>query len=89
MLGESHKVHGVVVGTVIDVLDPLMLGRVQVQLPSLDSADLSPWARVATPMAGAALGRLLHAATRRRGAGRVRARRRQRRRTSSAPCGTR
>lgn len=52
MLGEAHKVHGVVVGIVVDVLDPLMLGRVRLQLPSLDSADFSPWARIATPMAG-------------------------------------
>jgi phage baseplate assembly protein gpV len=29
-----------------------MLGRVQVQLPFIDSLDLSPWARVATMMAG-------------------------------------
>jgi Type VI secretion system/phage-baseplate injector OB domain len=29
-----------------------MLGRVQVQLPFIDSLDLSPWARIAAPMAG-------------------------------------
>jgi phage baseplate assembly protein gpV len=32
------------------------LGRVQVQLPSIDSLDLSPWARVATMMAGLTYG---------------------------------
>jgi phage baseplate assembly protein gpV len=48
----SRKFPGVVTGRVINLLDPLMLGRVQVQLPFIDALDLSPWARVATPMAG-------------------------------------
>jgi phage baseplate assembly protein gpV len=52
----KRKYYGVVTGTVINPLDPLMLGRVQVQLPFIDSLDLSPWARVATPMAGPASG---------------------------------
>lgn len=55
-LYDSHsdkKFEGVMVGTVINVLDPLMLGRVQVQLKSVDSLDLAPWARIAQPMAGA------------------------------------
>ncbi|HEY7050887.1 MAG TPA: phage baseplate assembly protein V [Mycobacterium sp.] len=50
--GTKHKIYGVVTGTVINVLDPLTLGRVQVQIDAIDSADLSPWARVATPMTG-------------------------------------
>jgi phage baseplate assembly protein gpV len=52
----NKKFYGVVVGTVINPVDPLMLGRVQVRLPFIDSADLSPWARVATMMAGPAHG---------------------------------
>lgn len=48
----QRKFYGVAVGKVINVLDPMTLGRVQVQLPFLDSLDLSPWARVAAPMAG-------------------------------------
>src|SRR5690606_29811971 len=32
--------------------DPMTLGRVQVQLPFIDSLDPSPWARIAMPMAG-------------------------------------
>ena len=48
----KKKVHGVCTGRVINMLDPLMLGRVQVQLPFIDSLDLSPWARIAVPMAG-------------------------------------
>lgn len=46
------KFYGVTTGRVINVLDPMTLGRVQVQLPFIDSLDLSPWARVAVPMAG-------------------------------------
>jgi phage baseplate assembly protein gpV len=52
----NRKFYGVVVGRVINPLDPMMLGRVQVQLPFIDSVDLSPWARVATMMAGPAHG---------------------------------
>lgn len=48
----KRKFYGVTVGRVINPLDPLTLGRVQVQLPQLDDIELSPWARVATPMAG-------------------------------------
>lgn len=50
------KIYGVVVGRVINILDPLMLGRVQVQIPAIDGLDLSPWARVAVPSAGLASG---------------------------------
>jgi hypothetical protein len=50
--GIKKKYYGVATGRVINILDPLMLGRVQVQLPFIDSVDLSPWARVAVPMAG-------------------------------------
>jgi phage baseplate assembly protein gpV len=50
--GTKHKMYGVVTGMVINLADPLTLGRVQVTIPSIDSADLSSWARVATPMTG-------------------------------------
>lgn len=46
------KFAGVTTGRVINLLDPLMLGRVQVELPFIDALDLNPWARVATTMAG-------------------------------------
>jgi len=52
LLDDSDRVYGVVVGRVINMLDPMTLGRLQVQLPFIDSLDLSPWARVAVPMAG-------------------------------------
>jgi phage baseplate assembly protein gpV len=56
-IGALHdKMSGVVVGTVTSVMDPLMLGRVQVAIPALDSSDPAPWARVATPMAGSSMG---------------------------------
>jgi phage baseplate assembly protein gpV len=50
--GIKKKFYGVATGRVINILDPLLLGRVQVQLPFIDSLDLSPWARVAVLMAG-------------------------------------
>ena len=50
--GVSKKMPGVVTGRVVNILDPLKLGRVQVQLQAIDCLDLTPWCRVATPMAG-------------------------------------
>jgi hypothetical protein len=50
--GVSKKIQGVVTARVINNLDPLMLGRVQVQLQAIYCLDLMPWCRVATPMAG-------------------------------------
>jgi hypothetical protein len=48
----KKKFYGVTTARVIDVLDPLMLGRVKVQLPFIDALDLAPWARIAVPFAG-------------------------------------
>lgn len=48
----KKKFYGVATGRVINLLDPLTLGRVQVQLPFIDALDLAPWARVAVPFAG-------------------------------------
>lgn len=48
----KKKFFGVTTGRVINQLDPLTLGRIQVQLPFIDAVDFSPWARVVTPMAG-------------------------------------
>jgi phage baseplate assembly protein gpV len=50
------KFYGVAVGRVSSDSDPLMLGRVQLTLPFLDSSDSSPWARVAVPMVGSSVG---------------------------------
>jgi phage baseplate assembly protein gpV len=49
---RSDRFYGVVTGRVINVVDPMFLSRVQVQLPFLDPLEISPWARVAVPMAG-------------------------------------
>jgi hypothetical protein len=48
----KKKYYGVTSGTVINPLDPLGNGRVQVQLPMIDSLDLSPWCRIAAPFGG-------------------------------------
>jgi Type VI secretion system/phage-baseplate injector OB domain len=55
---EEHprRFYGVATGRVINPLDPMMLGRVQVQLPFVDDLDLQPWARVCTPKSGIAAG---------------------------------
>jgi hypothetical protein len=51
------RFYGVATGKVIQVIpDPMFLSRVQVQLPWIDDVDLSPFARVAVPMAGPAHG---------------------------------
>jgi Type VI secretion system/phage-baseplate injector OB domain len=51
------RFYGVATGKVIQVVpDPMFLSRVQVQLPWIDDVDLSPFARVAVPMAGPAHG---------------------------------
>jgi hypothetical protein len=48
----NKKYYGVVAGTVLNLGDGMMIGRVQVKVPFIDSLDLMPWARVAVPMAG-------------------------------------
>lgn len=49
---EPKRFYGVTTGRVINLMDLMQLGRVQVQLPFIDAFDLSPWARIATPMSG-------------------------------------
>ena len=49
---DPKRFYGVTTGRVINLLDPMMLGRVQVQLPFIDCLDLNPFARIAVPMAG-------------------------------------
>ena len=49
---DNRKYYGVLSGEVINLLDPLGLGRVQVRIKALDPLDLMPWARVVMPMAG-------------------------------------
>jgi uncharacterized protein involved in type VI secretion and phage assembly len=54
--GAPPRVAGVLTGRVINLVDPLGLGRIQVQLREIDGLDLSPWARLAAPMAGSSHG---------------------------------
>jgi uncharacterized protein involved in type VI secretion and phage assembly len=53
---EPKRIYGVVTGRVINLMDLMQLGRVQVQLPFIDDLDLSPWARIAVPMSGPGCG---------------------------------
>ncbi len=46
------RFYGVTTGRVINMIDPMFLGRIQLQLPFIDQLDLAPWARVAVPMSG-------------------------------------
>ena len=48
---ELPRINGVVVGRVLNLFDPLFLGRIQVRVPSIDGLDLSPWARMISPAA--------------------------------------
>ena len=49
---EEKKLYGVYRGVVFSSLDPFMLGRLMVRIPSIDSIDPFPLARMATLMAG-------------------------------------
>lgn len=49
---EPKRFYGVTTGRVINMIDPMLLGRVQITLPFIDDLDLSPYARIATPMSG-------------------------------------
>jgi uncharacterized protein involved in type VI secretion and phage assembly len=51
---EPKRFYGVKVGEVVNNLDPLNRGRVQVRLPDLDEVPLSAWAPCVAPLAGAA-----------------------------------
>ncbi len=46
---KSRRMRGLAIGKVINLLDPLCLGRVQVQVPSIDGLTLFPYARVIVP----------------------------------------
>jgi phage protein D/phage baseplate assembly protein gpV len=50
---KQEKMTGVFVGKVVNNLDPMQLGRIQVSFPHLSDLNISPWARIATLMAGA------------------------------------
>jgi uncharacterized protein involved in type VI secretion and phage assembly len=56
---SAKKFYGVTTGKVTSQLDPMALGRVQVELKFVDSEGSSAWARVAVPMGGAGRGTYL------------------------------
>lgn len=51
-LTHDDRFFGVVIGVVTDNKDPRGWGRVKLKFPWLSEAETSPWARIATPMAG-------------------------------------
>lgn len=57
--GTRKKVYGLTLGTVVSVIDPKFLGRVQVTFPWLSSSVNSAWARIATAWAGGSRGTYL------------------------------
>jgi uncharacterized protein involved in type VI secretion and phage assembly len=54
--GARFTVAGLLTGTVADNKDPQKLGRVRVNIPALSDQAVTPWARIATPMAGPSRG---------------------------------
>jgi phage baseplate assembly protein gpV len=46
---SSPRMRGLAIGRVVNLIDPLCLGRVQVRVPSVDGLDLFPFARVIVP----------------------------------------
>jgi uncharacterized protein involved in type VI secretion and phage assembly len=54
--GARFTVAGLLTGTVADNKDPQKLGRVRVNVPALSDQAVTPWARIATPMAGPSRG---------------------------------
>ena len=53
---QNDRFYGVAIAIVTNNQDPEKLGRVKVKFPWLSEAEESYWARIATPMAGAARG---------------------------------
>jgi len=51
-ISASQRLCGVVIGIVTNNQDPDNLGRIKVKFPWLSNQDESPWARIASPMAG-------------------------------------
>ena len=60
-------------GTVVNNIDPMQIGRLQVQVPDVARPDPVDWALPCFPIAGKQMGMYVRAADRRRRLGRVRA----------------
>lgn len=56
MSGTENRYYGLYRGTVVDNVDPMMLGRLMVTVPDVGSAIPSTWAMPCVPMAGKQMG---------------------------------
>ncbi len=56
---SSEKYYGKYRGTVVQNVDPLGLGRVQVVVPSVGGGGATPWATACVPLAGSSMGTYL------------------------------
>jgi uncharacterized protein involved in type VI secretion and phage assembly len=52
MNGEMHKFYGKYRGTVVNIDDPMQLGRIQAQVPDVLGLELSTWAMPCFPSTG-------------------------------------
>ena len=56
MSGTENRYYGIYRGTVVNNVDPMMLGRLMVTVPDVGSAIPSTWAMPCVPMAGKQMG---------------------------------
>ncbi len=56
MSGTENRYYGLYRGTVVNNVDPMMLGRLMVTVPDVGSAIPSTWAMPCVPMAGKQMG---------------------------------
>jgi uncharacterized protein involved in type VI secretion and phage assembly len=55
-MSESRKFYGKYRGTVINNVDPMMLGRIQVMVPDVSNVIATSWAMPCVPIAGKQMG---------------------------------
>lgn len=59
MSGTENRYYGLYRGTVVNNVDPMMLGRLMITVPDVGSAIPSTWAMPCVPMAGKQMGTFL------------------------------
>ena len=72
-MSAASKFYGKYRGTVMNNVDPMLIGRVQVQVPDVLGVAISSWAMPCVPVAGKHSGAFFAAPSRRGRLGRVRA----------------